>query len=75
MPQFVKTNVGQVVFFYGYGKDHYYIVDSAVNQYYPDHWSEEVIQQQNSKLAAMEQAVRTLVDDAIAMWPFTDSAS
>lgn len=58
------------VFIERYGKTHYFIVDSALQQYYPDHWPAEVIGQKNSMLAVLEEEVRTLVNDAVTMWPF-----
>lgn len=54
------------------GKIHmpYFIVDSGMNQYYPEHWSDAVIQENNAKFAQYQEEIRTLIHDAMAMWTF-----
>lgn len=52
------------------GEDHYFIVDSELNQYYLDHWTDEMIAEQTADLAAHKEEVQALIADAKAMWPF-----
>lgn len=47
-----------------------FIVDSEMNQYYLDHWTDEIIKEHDVKLADYKDEVQKLIDDAIAMWPF-----
>lgn len=47
-----------------------FMVDSEMNQYYMDHWSDETIAEKDAKLEEYEEEVRALINDAIAMWPF-----
>lgn len=54
------------------GKDHYFIVDSDLKQYYPKHWSEKVIREQNEELAQCQDTVKALVKDALAIWTFIE---
>lgn len=49
-----------------------FIVDSEMNQYYLDHWTDEVIEEHDAKLAEYKEEVQALVDDAMAMWQFIE---
>ena len=50
----------------------YFIVDSEMNQYFPDHWTDEVIEKYKTMLEEYKEEVQALVDDAMAMWPFIE---
>lgn len=52
------------------GELHYFIVDSELNQYYLDHWTDETIAKETADLAAHKEEVQALIADAKAMWPF-----
>ena len=47
-----------------------FIVDSDMNQYYLDHWTDEIIEEHNTLLIEYTDEVQKIIDDAIAMWPF-----
>lgn len=48
----------------------YFIVDCDLKQYYPEHWSDALIQENNTKFVKYQEEIRTLIRDAIAMWTF-----
>lgn len=50
----------------------YFIVDSSLNLYYPDRWSEDSRQEMTAKFEEYNDEVRTLVYEAMAMWPFIE---
>lgn len=50
----------------------YFIVDSALNLYYPNHWTEDYCQEVAAKFEEYKDEVRVLVYDAMAMWPFIE---
>ena len=54
------------------GKIHlpYFIVDCSLNQYYLEHWSDAIIQENNAKFAEYQEEIQTLIHDAMAMWTF-----
>lgn len=54
----------------GEGDDHYFIVDSNLNLYYLDHWSDDYRSQVKADLDKHREEVQELVDVATAMWPF-----
>lgn len=54
------------------GDDHYFIVDSHLNLYYLDHWSDNYKQQVQADLEAHKTEIQKLINDAKAMWPFIE---
>ena len=48
----------------------YFMVDTALNLYFPDHWTEDTRQEMTAKFEEYKDEVRVLVYDAMAMWPF-----
>lgn len=48
----------------------YFMVDSEMNLYYLDHWTEDYRQGLEAKFEEYKDEVRTLVYEAMAMWPF-----
>lgn len=52
------------------GDYYYFMVDSAMKQFYLDHWTDEMIQEQTAELAKHKEEVQTLINDAMAMWTF-----
>lgn len=52
------------------GQLHSFMVDSAMKQYYMDHWTDAEIEEQDAELAVYKEEVQALVNDAMAMWSF-----
>lgn len=50
----------------------YFMVDTALNLYFPDHWAEDSRQEMTAKFEDYKDEVRVLVYDAMAMWPFIE---
>lgn len=56
------------------GKIHapYFIVDSNMNRYYPDHWSDDTIAENDAKFSEYREQIQAIVQDALAMWTFIE---
>lgn len=50
----------------------YLIVDSDMNLYYLDHWTQEVKEKMAEDLAIYKDEIQQLIKDAKAMWPFME---
>ena len=52
------------------GDEHYFIVNSELQLYYLNHWSENYKSQVQADFNEHREEIQELVDVAMAMWPF-----
>lgn len=55
------------------GEHHYFIVDRELNQYYLEHWTVDLIAEQNADFAEYKHEIQVLVNDAMTMWTFMEA--